>query len=115
MRRRGLHGWQGQPSSRRCSRCCLSVSTASADVVHLKIKEGRTVLDPGSNTVIADAERDGDEALHVAAHPRRDRRRRTTRWPTAGPAHGLTLPSDVLKTNGGNTADAGLHPAPSRR
>ena len=30
------------------------VPAASADVVHLKIKEGRTVIDPGSNTVIAD-------------------------------------------------------------
>ena len=30
------------------------VPAASADVVHLKVKEGRTVMDPGSNTVIAD-------------------------------------------------------------
>ena len=52
------------------------VSTASADVVHLKIKEGRTVLDPGSNTVIADQNAIVIDPVHVAAHPRRDRHAR---------------------------------------
>ena len=54
MRRRGLHRVTGTAVLIAAFALLAAVPTASADVVHLKIKEGRTVMDPGSNTVIAD-------------------------------------------------------------
>ena len=54
MKRRGLHRVTGMAVLIAAFALLAGVPTASADVVHLKIKEGRTVMDPGSNTVIAD-------------------------------------------------------------
>ena len=73
MRRRGLHRVTGTAVLLAVLALLTSVSTASADVVHLKIKEGRTVLDPGTNTVIA-----GQNAIVSTPYtwllsPRRDR------------------------------------------
>ena len=54
MSRRGVH--RTALSAVLCALFALliGVPAASADVVSLKIKEARTVVDPGSNTVIAD-------------------------------------------------------------
>ena len=81
----------------------FAVPGASADVVRLKIKEGRTVVDPGSNTVLADENATVTSPYHWLLA------RDVTGTPTDSaadcrPAHGLTLPSDVLKANGGNTS-----------
>ena len=103
MRRRGLHRVTGTAVLLAAFALLTSVSTASADVVHLKIKEGRTVLDPGTNTVIA------DQNSVVAAPYTWLLTRDVTGTPDDSaadcrPAHGLAVPSDVLKANGGNTA-----------
>ena len=69
MRRRGLHRVTGTAVLLAVLALLTSVSTASADVVHLKIKEGRTR--PGSWLQHRDRrpERDRHQPVHLAAHP----------------------------------------------
>ena len=73
MRRRGLHRVTGTAVLLAVLALLTSVSTASADVVHLKIKEARTVLDPGTNTVIADQNAAVTTPYTWLLSPRRDR------------------------------------------
>ena len=100
MRRRGVRRLAGTAVLYALFAVFLSVQTASADVVHLKIKEARSVIDPGSNTVIADENATVTSPYHWLLS------RDVTGTPDDSmadcrPAHGLTLPSDVLKQNGG--------------
>ena len=104
MRRRGLHQVAGTAVLLAVFVLLASVSTASADVVQLKVKEGRTVIDPGSKTVIA------DQNTVVSAPYTWLLTRDVTGTPNDSitdcrPAQGLTVPSDVLKANGGNHSD----------
>jgi len=104
MSRRGVCRLAGTAVLYALFALCLSVQTASADVVHLKIKEARTVIDPGSNTPIADENAPVTSPYHWLLS------RDVTGTPDDSmadcrPSHGLTLPSDVLKQNGGNTTD----------
>src|SRR4051794_3755811 len=98
MRRRGLHRVTGTAVLLAVLALLTSVSTASADVVHLKIKEARTVLDPGTNTVIADQNAEVTApytwllSRDVTGNPDDS----AAAMAACRPAHGLAAPSAAL-------------------
>ena len=104
MRRRGLHRVSGTAVLIAAFALLAGVPAASADVVHLKVKEGRTVMDPGSNTVIADQNAIVTSPYtwlltrDVSGSP-------DDSLADCRPANGLAVPSDILKRNGGNHSD----------